>query len=216
MDVSSYSFFITTLTTLFIIVDPVAGSMIFSSMTVEMDDSERRAIAKKTSIFGCIILLFFAVAGNWILSIFQITTNSLSVAGGILLLLIAIDMMYARRSREAYTEEEFKEEREHMYIIPLAIPMLTGPAAITSVILLIGIAETFSHKILVLLAVIVTFFLTWILLRFTERLNNLIGVTGGLVFRRMMGLFLAAIAIEFISGGIWNIYNSLVSDSSGL
>jgi len=210
MDLASYSFFITTLTTLFIIVDPVAGSMIFSSMTIDRDEVERKAMAKKTAIFGCVILLFFAITGNLLLSAFQITTDSLSVAGGVLLFMIAIDMMYARRSREAYTEEEFKEEREHMYIVPLAIPMLTGPAAITSVILLMGLAETFSYKVLVVLAVTVTFLITWILLRFTEKLNRVIGITGGLVFRRMMGLFLAAIAVEFISDGIWNIYNSLI------
>ncbi len=205
-----YPFFIMTFTTLFVIVDPIAGAMIFSSITEGMDDKKKRDMAKNTTIFGCGLLLFFAIAGGYILSFFRITTNSLSVAGGILLFMIAVDMMYAKRSREAYTEEEFEEEREYMYIVPLAIPLLTGPAAITSVILLMGMAESAYLKMTVLLAVIITFVVTWVLLRFSEPLNRILGITGSMVFRRMMGLFLAAIAVEFISNGIWNLYNSFI------
>ncbi|MDY6966637.1 MAG: MarC family protein [Halobacteriota archaeon] len=205
-----YSFFIMTFTTLFVIVDPIAGAMIFSSMTGDMEIKKRKKMAQNTAIFGCGLLIFFAITGNLFLSFFRITTDSLSVAGGVLLFLIAIDMMYARRSREAYTEEEFEEEREYMYIVPLAIPMLTGPAAITSVILLMGMAENISFKIIVITAVILTFVVTWVLLRFSEQINRILGVTGGMVFRRMMGLFLAAIAVEFITSGIWNIYSSLI------
>lgn len=211
--VQLFSFFITTFITLFVIIDPIAGAMIFSSIAKAMDDKKRMDMAKNTAIFGCSLLLFFAITGNYILSFFRITTDSLSVAGGVLLFMIAIDMMYAKKSREAYTEEEFEEEREYMYIVPLAIPLLTGPAAITSVILLMERGESFYFKIMVLLAVILTFLVTWILLRFSDQINRILGITGSMVFRRMMGLFLAAIAVEFISNGIWNIFNSFISVS---
>jgi len=211
--VQLFSFFITTFITLFVIIDPIAGAMIFSSIAKAMDDKKRMDMAKNTAIFGCSLLLFFAITGNYILSFFRITTDSLSVAGGVLLFMIAIDMMYAKKSREAYTEEEFEEEREYMYIVPLAIPLLTGPAAITSVILLMERGESFYFKIMVLLAVILTFLVTWILLRFSDQINRMLGITGSMVFRRMMGLFLAAIAVEFISNGIWNIFNSFISVS---
>lgn len=210
MESSVFPFFITTFTTLFVIIDPIAGAMVFSSITKSMDTKKTRAMANKTAIFGCSLLIFFALTGNLILSFFRITTNSLSVAGGVLLFLISIDMMYAKKSREAYTDEEFEEEREYMYIVPLTVPLLTGPAAITSIILLMGMAEPGYLKITVFLAVILVFILTWILLRFSEQINKILGVTGSMVFRRMMGLFLAAIAVEFMSNGMWNIYNSLI------
>lgn len=213
---SDLTFFISVFTAIFSIVNPVSGVMAFISMTSQMKDEDRIYVAKRSSIIGCTIAILFALSGNLILDFFSITVDSLRVAGGILLFLVAVDMLFARTSRESITSEELSDaaQRENISIFPMAMPMLTGPGAITTIILYVskGSVEYAislnTVKMLVIAAILLTFIITFLIFRFSEYFSRIVGMTGMMVMTRLMGLFLGAIAVGFISNGIWNIYQT--------
>ncbi|MDL5502112.1 MAG: MarC family protein, partial [Candidatus Methanoperedens sp.] len=142
------------------------------------------------------------------------TVDSLRVAGGILLFLVAMDMLFARTSRESITSEELSDaiHRENISIFPMAMPMLTGPGAITTIILYLtkGIEDYSLNLQTVILievgAIILIFIITFLIFRSSDHFRKVVGMTGMLVMTRLMGLFLGAIAVGFIADGIWNIY----------
>lgn len=204
------TFFIYAFTSIFVIVNPVGGILTFVSLTHGMTPAERNDIARRSVTIACILAVVFALAGEAILRFFNITVDSLRVAGGILLFMIAIDMLHARVSRESVTPEEVKDasKRDDVSVFPIAIPLLTGPGAITTVIVLIRTGTTWELKGLTLLAILLTFVISFLFFRFAERINKLMGVTVSLVITRIMGLLLGAIAINFVTEGLWNIYKS--------
>ncbi|MCD6456089.1 MAG: MarC family protein [Methanophagales archaeon] len=206
-----YTFFLMAFTALFVIVNPIGNVMVFISLTEDRGFDEKKRIAKKTAIFGCLTLVIFAIFGDLILSFFQITVDSLRVIGGILILAIAMDMMQGRKPRAKHTPEEVKEsgEREDISFFPLAVPMLAGPGAITTAIVLMKTAETIPFKVIVLLSIILAFLITGILFRMSEQIHRVLGVTGSMVITRMMGLILGAIAVQFITKGLWDIFLAL-------
>jgi len=143
------AFFIYAFTSIFIIVNPVSGILTFISLTAGMNEKERKYIAGRAVSIACIMAIVFALGGEFILRLFGITADSLKVAGGILLLMIAMDMLHARTSRESMTPEEVKDaaRRDDISVFPIATPLLTGPGAITTVILVIRTGETLVLKI---------------------------------------------------------------------
>ena len=203
-----YTFLLTSFTAIFVIVNPIGNVMVFLSLTEDNDPGERKQIAKRTAIFGSLVLLIFAIFGNYILSFFQITIDSLRVIGGILILSIAMDMMHGKMSREGHTPEEVEEsgERDDISFFPMAVPMLAGPGAITTAIILMNNAATVPFKLTVLISIILVFLICWFLFCLSESIHRVLGVTGSMVITRMMGLILGAIAVQFITTGLWNIY----------
>lgn len=209
-----FTFFVSAFTAIFSIVNPVSGVMSFISMTSDMKNEDKNYVAKRSVVIGCIIAILFTISGNFILEFFSITVDSLRVAGGILLFLVAMDMLFARTTRESISSEELSDavQRENISIFPMAMPMLTGPGAITTIILYItkGIEEynisLETVKMLEIAAILLTFFITYLIFRFSDYFRKVVGMTGMLVMTRLMGLFLGAIAVGFISDGIWNIY----------
>ena len=125
-----------------------------------------------------------------------------------MLFLVAIDMLFARTTRESITSEELKdaEQRENISIFPIAMPLLTGPGAITTIIVLIRTADNLNLKLAVIGAILVTFIITFLIFRFSDYFNKVVGRTGMLVMTRLMGLFLGAIAVDFIFTGIKGIF----------
>ena len=214
-----FTFFVSVFAAMFSIVNPVSGVMSFISMTSNMKNEDKNYVAKRSVVIGCIIAILFTISGNFILEFFSITVDSLRVAGGILLFLVAMDMLFARTTRESITSEELSEavQRENISIFPMAMPMLTGPGAITTIILYItkGIEEynisLETVKLLEIAAILLTFFITYLIFRFSDYFRKVVGMTGMLVMTRLMGLFLGAIAVGFISDGIWNIYTLKVA-----
>jgi len=204
------AFLLFAFVSLFVIVNPISGVLTFISLTSQMTFEEKNAMAKRSVILACIIALFFAITGDLLLKIFSINVDSLRVAGGILLFTIAFDMMHAQISRESITEKEMQEskKREDVWIFPIAMPILTGPGTITTIIVLIGNTDVIEHKLLVGLAILLTFSISLLIFIFSRRINKWVGYTGMLVFTRIMGLFLAALAVNFITQGIWNIYQT--------
>lgn len=203
------TFFVYAFTSIFIIVNPISGVMAFISITSQMTQADRIYIAKRSLVIAGVVAIVFAISGEIILKLFNITADSLRVAGGVLLFLVAIDMLFARTSRESITSEEIKdaEQRENISVFPIAMPLLTGPGAITTIIVLIRTAENIELKLMVLGAILLTFIITFLIFRFCDYFNKIVGMTGMLVMTRIMGLLLGAIAVDFISTGIKGIFS---------
>jgi multiple antibiotic resistance protein len=201
-------FLIYTFTTIFVVVSPISGVVTFISLTSKMTHEEKNEIAKKAVTLACVIALFFAISGSIILNLFSISVDSLRVAGGILLFSIAFDMMHAKVSRESITEEEISQsqEREDIWVFPIGLPLLTGPGTISTVIVLMGGTESFGQKIIILISILLTFILCLYIFLFSRRIHKLIGYNGMLVFTRLMGLLLAALAVNLTATGIISMF----------
>ena len=205
------AFFVYAFTSIFIIVNPIGGLITFISLTTGLTTREKAEIAKRSVMVACVLAIIFALSGELILRIFGVTVDSLRVAGGVLLFLIALDMLHAKISRESVTEEEIKDaaDREDISVFPIAMPLLTGPGAITTVIVVIRTGQTLELKLIAILAIVLTFAFSYPIFRFANKIDKVLGVTGSLVITRVMGLLLGAIAVNFIATGIWNIYLSM-------
>jgi multiple antibiotic resistance protein len=201
-------FLIYAFTTIFVVVSPISGVVTFISLTSKMTHDEKNEIAKKAVTLACVIALFFAISGSIILNLFSISVDSLRVAGGILLFSIAFDMMHAKVSRESITEEEISQsqEREDIWVFPIGLPLLTGPGTISTVIVLMGGTVSIGQKIIILVSILLTFILCLYIFLFSRRIHKFIGYNGMLVFTRLMGLLLAALAVNLTATGIISMF----------
>lgn len=211
--ISDFTFFVYAFTSIFAIVNPLSGVMAFVSLTSNMNPAGKLFVAKRSVVIACIIAIIFSIAGEYLLkALFNITVDHLRVAGGVLLFLVAMDMVFARITRESITKEEITEaeEKEDVSIFPMAMPMLTGPGAITTTILVTKAGgDDLLSRVLVIGAILLTFIITYLIFRFSDAFNRIMGLTGMMVMTRLMGLFLGAIAVDFIAQGIKGIYISL-------
>ncbi len=204
-------YFVYAFTTVFVIVNPVEATMIFVTLTTGMNPQEKSHIYRRTTLVAFSIAILFSLAGDAVLRLFGITVDSLRVAGGVLLFLVAIDMLRGVRQQKKVTEAELKDanEREDISVFPLAIPLITGPGAITTVVVLMGAAGTVAEKALVILAIVLTFVITFFVLKFSEYIDRVLGITGIMVLTRIMGLILGAVAVNFVAIGVWNLYRAM-------
>lgn len=189
---------------IFFIVDPLGNIPIFLALTEGVSAKEKKKIAWRACMTSFFILLVFAFIGDWILRLFRVTISSFQIAGGILIFIIALSMLQARRSRAKSTPEEEQEraEGEDVAIFPLAVPMLSGPAAITTVMVLINLSTSFTHKVIVILCIFITASCSFWIFKQSARLMNLLGQTGINVLMRLMGLLLAVISVQFVIDGL--------------
>jgi multiple antibiotic resistance protein len=197
--------FITALATLFVVIDPLANIPVFLAMTIKYDPSQRRRTCRKAVLFAGCVLTAFALLGDRILSLFGITIPAFRVVGGVILFIIAFQMLQGRQPATRHTPEEQEEgiEKEDVSIVPLAIPVLSGPGAITTVLVLISQREAGPGLVAVILAAIwINCIATWVILRNSEYLVGILGKTGVRVLIRLMGLLLAAMAVQFIMDGV--------------
>jgi multiple antibiotic resistance protein len=202
------------LSALFVVVDPFAAVPFFLAMTSEQSAEDRREIAKRAAVGATLILGGFGVAGALVFRLLGITLPAFKVAGGLLLLLIAIDMLGTRPSPARITapEVEAGSAKEDVAIVPLAMPLLAGPGSIATVIVLMGRAgEGRPWQVLpVLGAVLVTGAATWLVLRAATRVERVLGRTGMNVLERVAGLLLAAIAVQFVIDGAAEAFPGLL------
>ena len=208
----AFAFFIYALTSIFVIVNPVGAMFTFMSLTSDRDYKERVKIGSRSVLIAFLVAIVFAIGGEIILRFFGVTVDSLRVAGGIILFKVALDMVYAKTSGESFTEAERKDakEREDISVFPVAMPLLTGPGTITTVIVVIRSVPSIELKMVALLAMFATFLITFLMFRFSNELSKILGVTVTLVFTRIMGLLLGAIAINFLATGIKNIFMAML------
>jgi multiple antibiotic resistance protein len=197
--------FLVALATLFATVGVADIAFIFAALTKDNTAAERRVFALRGVLIACAILLLFAVLGNSILDLFGITLPALRTAGGILLLLIAIDMVFARHSGATGTtsEEEVESRRRNdISVFPLAMPLLAGPGSISAVILLTTGAQSELAFWLVLAAIVVIMAAALVTLLLAIPIQRLLGITGLAVVSRVVGILLAALAVQFLFDGI--------------
>lgn len=196
---------LTAFATIFSIVDPFAAVPVFIAITPNDTEQARKRMVRVAAIVCCIVLLLFAFAGNYIFKFFGITMEAFRAAGGALLLILALDMMRAKSGPTPQSPEEEKEgvEKADVAITPLAVPLLAGPGAMSTVALFGTQAGRDLYKIAAVGgAIVLTSVLSWIILANSNRLIRLIGQIGVRIITRIMGLLLAGIGAQFILSGV--------------
>jgi multiple antibiotic resistance protein len=203
--VSEWRFAATAFATAFTIIDPVGMIPLSLAATANAPPSGRRAIVDRAVLIAGAIMLFMGLLGRAILDYLGITLPAFTIAGGILLLLIAIDMLFARQSGAKATSEEEREAQslENPAVFPLAVPMIAGPGTIATVLLLVS----FSHGSGARLAIVAAAYaaalaVTWLCMRGSTLLLRFVGTTGIHVVTRLLGIILAALAVQFILNGL--------------
>lgn len=188
-------------TSFFTLTNPLGTMPVFLTMTNGMSDDERKTIVRRATIVSFITLMVFTFSGQFLFKFFGISTNGFRIAGGIIIFTIGFDMLQARYSKAKLKDDEVKTYVNDISITPLAIPMLCGPGAIANGIMLMEDADTLIKKILLVSVIASVYFITFLILRASTRLNKYMGETGNNVMMRLMGLILMVIAVEcFVSG----------------
>jgi multiple antibiotic resistance protein len=199
-------------TAVFFVVDPFAAVPIFLAITAGQTPEQRRRTAARAALAAWLTLTIFGVTGGILFRLLGISLGAFEIAGGLMLLLMAIDMMRATPSRTRSTKEEQAESvaKEDVAIIPLAIPMLAGPGAIATVMVLMKRAAWAPVATATVLAVVaLTALACYLVLRAAATAGRFISHTTIHVFERVMGLLLAAVAVEFIAAGLRELWPAL-------
>ncbi|NOU24374.1 MAG: NAAT family transporter [Methylotenera sp.] len=198
---------------LFAIVNPIGSIPIFISATDGWSRQERAKTAKTVAITVFIVLAVSAFVGDKILDFFGITIPSFQVGGGILLMLIAISMMHGKQSGTRQTPEEAQSmaERNVIAIVPLSIPLLAGPGAISSMIIAAQQNSSFAGHLSLLAPIFIISVIIWLVLRLSVGISLKLGTIGINIVTRLMGLILAAMAVEFIAHGLIGLFPQLAS-----
>jgi MarC family membrane protein len=195
-------FALVTFTSLLFIVDPVAVIPTYLVITQGQSERQRHRTAFRACIAAGLLMTVFGIAGTGIFKVFGITLPAFRIAGGLILWLVAMDMLRGERTTQESTEEIVEgQEKEDVALTPLAIPMLAGPGAISTVMVLAGQSHTIVGNIAVYGSVWVTAMICWLTLRAGDRLITVLGQTGIRVMTRIMGLLLAAVATQFVITG---------------
>ncbi len=197
------------------IINPIAAASIMISLISPVTESNIQPIATKASITVLIASLITLFSGEIIFKIFGINVLSLKVIGGVILMLVAINMAYGHPSKARHTQEEQSEakDREDISIVPLGIPILFGPGVIATIIVLNTnnkeILSPFLSYLLITISIIISSIVVFLTLRYASSINRALGVTGIKILTRIMGLIVGAIGAQFIVGGVKGLWNML-------
>ena len=209
------SFALLSFSSIIIVVNPLAATLLFVSLTATMDWTTKLKIARDSSEFALVILLIFTFAGGWILQLFGISIEAFRIAGGLLLFGIGMDMVYAKTSRAQMTATEKYEgqDADDIAVMPLAIPMIAGPGAITSVIVLMNEAAGMGIAAIAVVpvAAATAIGITYYMMRHSEIIVQRIGQREYRAVNRLMGMLLIAIAVQFIIIGLQTAFPVLTT-----
>ena len=191
---------------IFAIVNPIGTIPLFTTLTQDYSPAEQKRVASKAVMAATLTLLIFGLIGRYIFLLFSITIPAFRIAGGILLFRIAFSMLFGRFPGTKSTAEEQQEsvDKEVMGIMPIGIPMLAGPGAISTVMLYISHGALWV-AVVVFISVLVTMAITYLFLTNADRISNRVGRVGSLAISRVMGLILATVAIQFLINGAHEI-----------
>lgn len=196
-------FALITFTSILFIVDPIAALPSFLAVTQNETPEERRRTAFRACVAMAVLLIVFGIGGRWIFRLFGITLPAFRIAGGLILWFVAADMLRAQRSTQESGEELAEgQAKDDVALTPLAMPILAGPGAISTVMVLSGEAGSLARGAVVYTSVALTAFIAYVTLRLGDRLVTFLGATGIRVVTRIMGLLLAALATQFVITGI--------------
>ena len=191
--------------TLLVTIDPPGLAPLFLALTGGMNRAERRQVALRASVIGFAVLAVFAVAGAAILSMFGIKLPAFRVAGGLLLFWIAFEMIFERRQERKGKSADTAITIDHIRNIaafPLAIPLIAGPGAISATVLLSGALPTVVGTLMLLVIVAACIAITFLVLVLAERIDRFLGETGRSILTRLLGVILAALAVQFVADGV--------------
>lgn len=197
-------FALLAVTSVFFLVDPFTVIPMFVAVTEDSSDSERRQVARRAAWTCAIVLCSFALAGSLIFKMFGITLPAFKIAGGIILLGIGLDMLQARPSGTKVTPEETQEgtNKADASIIPLGMPMLAGPGAISTVMVLVGESHAIWQHGVIYATILLVSFVSYMVLAGANRVRRYLGDTGIRIMTRLMGLLLVALAVQFVANGL--------------
>ncbi|MBL9097110.1 MAG: MarC family protein [Alphaproteobacteria bacterium] len=202
--------FLAAFVTFFVVIDPPGVTPMFATLTQDMPPAWRHRMAWKSVLVATVILLGFAFGGEWLLEKLHVSLDAFRIAGGVLLFLIALDMLFETRTqrREARNEKVLEERRAHpgehddISVFPLAIPLIAGPGSIASVMLLFAQHDDWANRGAILAGVVVNLLLTLVAFLLAARLSHMISATVAAMVTRIFGIILAALAAQFVIDGI--------------
>ncbi len=196
--------FITSLVSLWVIVDPPGNILAYLTLSAGLSSEEARTLARRACLFSFVVLTAFIVAGRLVLAFFGITLPAFQIAGGLILFRIAFDMLEARGhfNRLDTSSSLVAEDYRDVALVPLAVPLLSGPGAISTVLVLTSRSRNLLEDGLILLALALVMLSTYAAFRFAEPLLGLLKDTGIRLLTRLMGLILAALAVQFVLDGL--------------
>jgi multiple antibiotic resistance protein len=189
-------------TSIFFLVDPFAVIPLFLAITSDSPHEEKKQMARRAAYTCAIVLVAFAIAGSLIFKMFGITLPAFKIAGGIILLKIGLDMLEGHQSKATPEETQEGTEKSDASIIPLGMPMLAGPGAISTVMVLVGEAHTVWQHGVIYATILATAFVSYMILAGADRVGRYLGETGIRILMRLMGLLLVALAVQFVANGL--------------
>lgn len=191
---------ITAFVTLFVVIDPPGLAPLFIALTNGMSDDRRRRIGWRATVIAAFLLTLFGLVGERILSGVGISLPAFRIAGGILLFLTALDMLFERRTERR--EGQHADDEHDPSVFPLATPLLAGPGALATMILLVGEGQTAVHTLIIHLVMFSVLALNMVLFMLAGPLSRVLGRTGTMVVTRLLGMLLAALSVQFIIDGL--------------
>ncbi len=195
---------------IFTMVNPVGVIPVYTAMTAKMEGRQARRVAVRAVLTALFILLLFALTGHFIFRFFGISVNSLRVVGGVIFFIMGYELLQARLTRTQYDDETIHEYITDVSITPLGIPVICGPGAIASVIILMDQARSWAESAVVLGSIVAILTLTLALMLGASRVMALIGENGNKVMMRLMGLIVMVIAVEFFFSGLRPILREIL------
>ena len=202
MEIDNYlSFFFASLTTMFVIIDPPGNIPMFIAFTEGLNSNLRNRVSKKSTLIAALLLIFVAVTGKAVLDFFHISLDGLRIAGGILLFVISVDILLGGSRKKSYVQDS-DADVESLAVFPIALPLYSGPGAITAAIVLYSQAFDLISKFAVLLSIVAVYIIVRLTHIYSDRLMNVLGKSGANIISRLMAIFLAAIAVEYVFEGI--------------
>ncbi|ATU91795.1 MarC family protein [Phyllobacterium zundukense] len=199
------------LVTLMVTIDPPGLAPLFLALTRGMNRKERSQVGLRASLIAFIVLTVFAVAGAQILALFGITLGAFRIAGGLLLFWIAFEMIFERRNERKEKSAEVAITKDHIRNIaafPLAIPLIAGPGAISATILLAGTLSDATSRLALIGIILICIATSYVVFLLAERVDRFLGETGRSILTRLLGVILAALAVQFVADGIKTLITS--------
>lgn len=197
-----FDLFVPSFVTLFVVMDPIGISPLFMALTQGMSGAKRRAVAIRACLIAGVLLTLFAFLGEGVLGFLGISMPAFRIAGGILLLLTALDMLFERRTQRRKDQSEEAESEDDPSVFPLAMPLIAGPGSIATVILLAGQGDGLEGVGLALVVMSLVLVIAFVLFNAAPLLERLLRETGIKVVTRLLGMLLAALAVQFALEGL--------------
>lgn len=194
--------YITAFVTLFVVIDPIGLAPIFIALTPDQTGAQRRRIGARSLVIAAILLTLFGLTGDAILSGIGISISAFRIAGGLLLFLTALDMLFERRTERREGQAEGENPAHDPSVFPLAMPLLAGPGALATMILLVGENQGAAHVVMVHVMMLSVLAICMVLFALATPLARALGRTGTMVVTRLLGMLLAALSVQFVIDGL--------------